>query len=83
MLQFGYDSVERWEQEWLRLKYDPTTRAAPFIERGAMDDDAAYSVTQAQFNTLHDILTAFLLGRIEAGALKTFILQARVREARR
>jgi hypothetical protein len=83
MLQFGYDSVERWEQDWLRLKYDPTTRAAPFIERGSMDDADAYSVTQAQFNTLHDILTAFLLGGIEAGNLKAFIQRARVREARR
>ena len=83
MLQFGYDSVERWEREWLRLKYDPTTRAAPFIERGGMDDDDAYSVTQSQFNTLHDVLTAFLLGGIEAGALKTFIQRARVREGRR
>jgi hypothetical protein len=79
MLQFGYRSVEEWERNWLRLKYDPATRAAPFIERGAADD---YSVTQAQFNTLHDIFTAFFLSGIDVVNLREFIQRARVRERR-
>jgi hypothetical protein len=80
MVQFGYNTIERWEQDWLRLKYDPATRAAPFIERTGFD---AYSVTQAQFNTLHDIFTAFLLGGIDVANLKEYIQRARVRETRR
>jgi len=80
MLEFGYKSVEDWERDWLRLKYDPATRAAPFIERGGFD---RYSVTQGQFNTLHDIFTAFLLGGIDVGNLKEYIQRARVRDGRR
>jgi hypothetical protein len=48
-----------------------------------MADADAYSVTQGQFNTLHDILTAFLLGGIDVGHLKAYIQRARVREPRR
>jgi hypothetical protein len=82
MLQFGYESNEKFEMDWLRLKYDPTTRAAPFVERSGLADADAYSVTQAQFNTMHDVLSAFLLGGVDVGHLKAYIQRVRVRDAR-
>jgi hypothetical protein len=81
MVEFGYSKVEDLERDWLRLKYDPTTRAAPFIERGGHDD--AYSVTQGQFNALHDLLAAFLMSGINVASLKDYIQRARVRDPKR
>jgi len=81
MVQFGYHSAEEWERDWLRLKYDPATRAAPFVERKGIQD--AYVVTQAQFNALHDVLAAFLLRGIDVTSLKDYIQRVKVGDPRR
>jgi hypothetical protein len=80
MQQFGYKDVESWERDWLRLKYDPTTRSAPFVERKGFDE---YTITQAQLTTLYDVLAAFLLSGIEVNPLREYIQRARIRDARR
>jgi hypothetical protein len=79
MLESGCSDFQQWERDWLRLKYDPTTRAAPFIERSGGDE---FSVTQAQFNALHDIFTAFYLSGIDVGSLKAYIQRAKIRDAK-
>ena len=76
MAQFGYRTVEAWERDWLRLKYDPATRAAPFVEQKGLEDT---SVTQAQLNTLYDVFTAFLLRGIDVTNLREYIQRAKVR----
>ena len=77
MAQFGYATVEAWERDWLRLKYDPATRTAPFIE---YDGFAEYSVTQPQLNALYDILGAFLIAGVDVSKLREYISFAKVRE---
>lgn len=79
MTQFGYATIEAWERDWLRLKYDPATRTMPFIEYSGF---AEYSVTQAQLNTLYDILGAFLIAGIDVSNLRDYISFAKVRERR-
>jgi hypothetical protein len=80
MLEFGYKTFEQWESEWLRLKYDPIARSAPFIEP---EGQSEYSITQAQLNALHDLFTAFLFAGIDIAKLRDYIQFARVKDRRR
>ena len=80
MQQFGYHSIEEWERNWVRLKYDPVTRAAPFIENDGIDENP---ITQAQLNTLYDVFTAFLLAGVDVAHLREYIQRANVRMPKR
>ena len=77
MSQFGYATMEAWERDWLRLKYDPVTRTTPFIERSGF---AEYTITQSQLNTLYDVLGAFLIAGIDVSKLREYISFAKVRD---
>ena len=77
MTQFGYATLEAWERDWLRLKYDPAARTMPFIETTGF---AEYSITQAQLNTLYDILGAFLIAGADVSKLRDYISFAKIRE---
>jgi hypothetical protein len=80
MVQFGYATIEEWERNWVRLKYDPMTRAAPFVETGGSEQKP---ITQAQLNTLYDILSAFLQAGIDVANLRESIQFARIRTPKR
>src|SRR5215469_2265947 len=77
MAQFGYATIEAWERDWLRLKHDPVARTMPFIENTGF---AEYYVTQAQLNTLYDILGAFLIAGIDVSKLREYISFAKIRD---